>query len=222
MRFIGSVLLLGLVCGCSAESAPAESGGLAGAAAGSGAGVGTGGAAGGAAGQGGAAGASGGAGWGVDQCAAPAGNVGFEVGDSLGALEVRACDSGAVVSVDELCGAQATWLFVAHTHCPTCKATAGFTPAVAAQVADKDVAIAHIVYNDDGTSCAAWRDAFELAAIPSVRVYEDPTGAAWSALKSASYTAPSVFVDESRVITFKAHGLSESEVRSQIDAALVQ
>lgn len=159
-------------------------------------------------------------GWGVDQCPVATTPVGFDVGDSMGELVVKDCDTGQVATLDELCGARATWVFVAHTHCPTCKATAGFTDTVAQQVADKDVAIAHIVYDDNGTSCATWKQSFELEGIANVKVFEDPTGAAWSKLKSSNYTAPSAFLDENRVITFKAHGLTESAVLSQIDQAL--
>ena len=179
-------------------------------------------------GSAGAAGSSAGAGgtattnWGPEHCSAPAGNVGFNVGDSIGELVVTDCDTGAPATIDDLCGAKATWIFVAHSHCPTCKATAGFTKSVAEKVATKDVAIAHILYNDNGTSCATWREAYELAGITNVRVYEDPTGATWSKLKNSNYTAPSAILDANRVVTFKAHGMTESGVLSKIDQALAK
>ncbi len=95
--------------------------------------------------------------WGPEACPAAPGGVGYSVGDSLGELTVVDCDTGEPRSLDELCGASATWIFTAHSHCPTCKATAGFTPSVAKQVAEKNVAIAHIMYDDNGTTCAAWK-----------------------------------------------------------------
>jgi thiol-disulfide isomerase/thioredoxin len=148
--------------------------------------------------------------------------VGFQVGQSLGKLVVKDCETGAEATLDELCGAQATWIFVAHTHCPTCQATAKFTDEVAAEVASKDVAVAHIVYDDNGVTCAAWKETYKLGGYPNLRVYEDPTGAAWSKIKSSNYTAPSVILDRDRVITFQGHGLSKAKVLGQIDAALAK
>ncbi|MBK7580460.1 MAG: hypothetical protein IPI67_09670 [Myxococcales bacterium] len=219
----GSAAGAGAASGGSAGAGAAGSGGVSGAAGGGLGGDGTG-ATGGSLGSGGGAGGGGGGGggsaWGPAQCPAAPSNIGFDVGDTLGELVVKDCDTGAVATLDELCGAAATWVFVAHTHCPTCKATAGFTDSVAAAVADQDVAIAHIVYDDNGTSCATWKASFELSGIKNVKLFEDPTGAAWSKLKTSNYTAPSAFLDKNRVITFKAHGLTESSVLGQITQAL--
>ncbi len=231
---IFSLVSLAFLAACSGNSpagGPAGSAGsgAAGAAAGSGgfaaAGTGGFGATGASAGAGGSSAGAGGTSttnWGPAQCPAPAGNVGFNVGDSIGDLGVTDCDTGQPATIDDLCGAKATWIFVAHSHCPTCKATAGFTSSVAQKVASKDVAVAHILHDDNGTSCATWRDAYELAGISNVRVYEDPTGATWSKLKTSNYTAPSAILDANRVVTHKAHGMNESAVLSQIDQALAK
>jgi len=144
------------------------------------------------------------------------------VGDSLAEVPVRDCDTGAPATLADACGAKATWIFAAHTHCPTCRSTAGFTDQVAAAVANKGVAVVHLVYDDNGTSCAKWREAYKLAGIPNVYVYDDPGGAAFAKLKTSSYTAPSVFLNKDRVVTFKEHGLSESAVLMQIEGALAQ
>lgn len=161
-------------------------------------------------------------GWGPSACPAPTTSVGYSVGDTLGDLVVVDCDTGAPRSLDEVCGADATWVFVAHSHCPTCKATATFTPSVAQKVATQNVAIAHVMFDDNGTSCATWRKGHGLEGLPNVKVYQDPTGAVWSKLKTSNYTAPSVFLNAARVITHQEHGLSESEVLSQIAGALSQ
>jgi hypothetical protein len=194
-------------------------GGSTGGAAGS---LGSGGAGNGGAGSGGAGnGGKGGTdGWGPSACPAPTTNVGYTVGDTLGDLVVVDCDTGAPRSLSEVCGADATWVFVAHSHCPTCKATATFTPSVAQKVATQNVAIAHIMFDDNGTSCPTWRKGHGLEGLPNVTVYQDPTGAVWSKLKTSNYTAPSVFLNAARVITHQEHGLSESEVLSQIAGAL--
>ncbi len=192
----------------------AVGGSSAGGAAGS---LGSGGAGSGGVGNGGKGGSDG---WGPSACPAPTTTVGYSVGDTLGDLVVVDCDTGAPRSLDEVCGADATWVFVAHSHCPTCKATATFTPSVAQKVATQNVAIAHIMFDDNGTSCPTWRKGHGLEGLPNVKVYQDPTGAVWSKLKTSNYTAPSVFLNAARVITHQEHGLSESEVLSQIAGAL--
>lgn len=135
-------------------------------------------------------------------------------------MSVIDCDTGEPASIDELCGANATWIFAAHSHCPTCKATAGFTGDVANANADQGVAVAHILYDDVNVSCAAWKAGYALGGLPNVRVYEDPTGAVWAALRTSNYTAPSVFLDRSRVVTHKEHGLQRSGVEAQLKVAL--
>ena len=161
------------------------------------------------------------AGWGPQACPAAA-NPGFAVGQTLGDLGVRDCETGAPASVSDTCGAKATWIFAAHTHCPTCRSTAGFTDEVANAVASKDVAVVHLVYDDNGTSCAEWKAAYKLAGLTNVYVYDDPKGVAFDKLKAESYTAPSVFLDKNRVVTFKEHGLSRAQVLEQIDSALAK
>lgn len=162
------------------------------------------------------------AGWGAEACVAPKGEVGFAIGESLGELGIKDCDTGASATIDEVCGASATWIFAAHTHCPTCQATAGFTDDVATAVANKNVAVVQLVYDDNGTTCAEWRDNYKLAGITNVRVYADPGGKAFAKLKISNYTAASAFIDEDRVITYKEHGLSKAKVLAQIEAALAE
>ena len=160
-------------------------------------------------------------GWGPEACPSVS-ESGFAVGQTLGDLGVRDCETGAPASVDEVCGAKATWIFAAHTHCPTCRSTAGFTDEVGQAVAGKDVAVVHLVYDDNGTSCAEWKAAYRLAGISNVFVYDDPKGVAFTKLKTSNYTAPSAFLDTNRRITFKEHGLSKAQVLSRIDEALAK
>lgn len=160
--------------------------------------------------------------WGSAACGGPASEVGFAVGDHIGALSVLDCTTGKPATIDELCGANATWIFAAHSHCPTCKATAGFTDDVANAFADQGVAVAHILYDDVNVSCAVWAKAYGLEGLPNVKVYQDPTGAVWAALKTSNYTAPSAFLDGNRVITHKAHGLTREGVEAQLKVALSQ
>lgn len=157
--------------------------------------------------------------WGA-ACAPPGASVGFELGDSLGDLGIKDCDTGAAATVDEVCGADAAWIFAAHTHCPTCQATAAFTDDVAKAVSDKNVAVIQLVYDDNGTSCAEWRANYALAGISNVRVYADPGGKAFGKLKSSNFTAASAFINANRVVTHKEHGLTKTKVLSQVEAAL--
>lgn len=160
--------------------------------------------------------------WGLQACPAAGANVGFALGDSVGDLGVKDCETGAPATIDELCGASATWIFAAHTHCPTCQATAGFTDEVAAAVASKNVAVVQVVYDDNGTSCDKWRSVYKLAGLANVRVYADPGGAVFNKLKSSNYTAASAFLDRNRVITHLEHNLGKSDVLTEIDKALAR
>lgn len=160
--------------------------------------------------------------WSARSCPAAIASVGFEVDKPIGDLGVTDCDTGAPASIDELCGASATWIFAAHTHCPTCQATASFTDEVAKAVESKNVAIVQVVYSDNGTSCAKWRAAYKLAGLSNVKVYADATGAVFDKLKVTNSTAPSAFLDKHRVMTFRQHGMSQAEVLMQIDAALAK
>ena len=148
--------------------------------------------------------------------------MGLAVGDVIGPLPVEDCDTGEPASIDVTCGASAAWIFAAHTHCPTCKATAGFTDEVAAMMSDRNVAIIHTVYDDSGVSCAAWRQAYALSGLSNVRVFRDPGGAVWAKLKTSNYTAPSAFLDRNRVITHKAHGLDREAVLTMLEEALAK
>lgn len=170
----------------------------------------------------GEAGAGGSGAGGADQtnaCGA-AGKTGYALGDVLGPLPVRDCVTGELTTLDEICSASATWVFAAHTHCPTCKATAGFTDDVAKAVANENVLIVHTVYDDNGTSCETWKKTYGLASYPNVRVFADPGGAVFDKVKSQSYTAPSLFLRADRTITRKEHGMSKAAVLAQIDKDL--
>jgi hypothetical protein len=158
-------------------------------------------------------------GWGAATC--PVGGAeGFAVGDRLGDVPVRDCLTGEIASLNEVCGASATWIFAAHTHCPTCQATASYTDDVANAVATKNVAVVQLVYDDNGTSCAKWRDAYKLGGFPHVRVYEDKNGQAFDLLKKSNYTAAHVFLNKDRRITYKEHGLSKANVLARVEEAL--
>jgi len=157
-------------------------------------------------------------GWGPTMCP-KVDAQGFGVGQSIGALQLKDCDTGEVRTINEACGAKAGWLFVAHSHCPTCQATANYTAAVAAAVAADDVAVLHVLYVDDATTCQGWRSKYGLDLPPNVRFYVDPTGAAWQAIKIKNYTAPHVFFNKNRIITYKEHGLSSASVKAQIQKA---
>ncbi len=159
-------------------------------------------------------------GWGAGMCPVGGKSIGFGVGQELGDLPIQDCDTGVIRSIKEVCGAKATWIFVAHTHCPTCRATAQYTAKVAKQLVDKDVAVVHVVHVDDYQSCPSWRKKYGLEGIDNLRVYLDKSGAAWNAIKTKNYTAPHAFAGPNRVITYKQHGLSSNGVLQKVNQAL--
>jgi hypothetical protein len=161
--------------------------------------------------------------WGKDQCPAPTGDpIGFAAFNQIGQLPIVDCDTNAPATIDDVCGASATWIFVAHTHCPTCQGTASFTPEIAKSVASSNIAIVHIVHDDNGTSCAVWRDRYKLAGIPNVKVFADPKAEAWAAIKRSNVTAPSLILDRNRIVTYGAQGMSSSQIKQQLDIALMR
>jgi hypothetical protein len=153
-------------------------------------------------------------------CAGDTGKLGFNVGDTIGKLEVRSCETNEIATIDNLCKAKATWLFHGHTHCPPAAETAGFTDEVASEMASKDVAIVHIVYDDSGTSCEVWKKKYALGGITNVKLYADPDGAIFQKIKLTDNFAPSVFINSKHVITYKKHQMTKAEVLSRFDEAL--
>lgn len=158
--------------------------------------------------------------WGKHKCVTEGPKKGFEIGHRLGDVPVFDCDTAAPRSLDELCGAKATWLFAAHSHCPTCQATAKYTPALAQELAKKGVAVAHLVYIDDHQSCPSWRKKYGLEGIPNLKVYLDKSGAAFSKIKIKPYTAAHAIMGKDQIITYKNHGLTAAGVASKVNLAL--
>ena len=158
--------------------------------------------------------------WGPKMCAKEGPALGFNIGNRLGDVPVQDCDTGEKRTLDEVCGAKATWLFVAHSHCPTCKATATYTAELAKQLAQQDVAVVHVVHIDDSQTCPGWRKQYGLENIPNLRVYLDKTGAAWSKIKTKPYTAPHAIMGKDRIITYKNHGLNAAGVANKVKLAL--
>lgn len=160
---------------------------------------------------------------GPDECpATPDGvQVGFEVGDQMPSLIVYDCD-GNQTTLDELCGAEAFFLFAAHGWCALCQFVSSYAEEVHQGYASQGLASAIVVVeNADGMApdadyCAAWRNQFGLE---DVRVYYDPTGALtdlWGGSSSLS-----AFVDRDRVVTGKlVYSSSREAIEQGIEDAL--
>lgn len=153
-------------------------------------------------------------------CAGDTGKLGFNVGDTIGKIEVRNCETNEITTIENLCKAKATWLFHGHTHCPPAAETAGFTDEVATEMASKDVAIVHIVYDDSGTSCEVWKKKYALGGISNVRLYADPDGKIFQTIKLTENFAPSVFINSKHIITYKKHQMTKAEVLTRFEEAL--
>ncbi|GEM_PF-2554476 len=159
-------------------------------------------------------------GWGPEHCATKGPPLGYKLGNRLADVPVQDCDTGAVRSIKEVCGAQKTWLFVAHTHCPTCQMTASYTAKLAKELASDGVAVVHVVHVDDHQTCPGWRKQYGLEGIGNLKVYLDKTGAAWSKIKTAPYTAAHAIMGKDQIISYKGHGLSAAVVKKKLALAL--
>jgi len=162
---------------------------------------------------------------GPDQCpdTPPGVQVGFEIGDQMPSIIVYDCE-GNQTTLDELCGAEALFLFVAHGWCELCLYVSSFAEEVEDDYASQGLASAVVIVEDedglppDPAYCAAWRDQFGLE---DVRVYYDPGGgltALWGGQASVS-----AFVDHDRVIVGKlVYQSSRDAIEQGIEDALAQ
>lgn len=218
-----TVLAAALAIGCGGGGdgdAPAEGSSDGGAGTGAAGGA-IGGGSGGSGGEAGGAGAS----LGAEQCPDPgagAAPVGVEIGDQLPSFTVKACD-GTDVSLDELCGAKALWIFAAHGWCPICQSVSGDQEAVVdAHASDGLVAVTVIVETaqqapPDAAYCALWRDTYGLE---DVYTLYDPTGALLELWPNGS-SSLHAFVNRDRVITGKLeHTSNAAAIETQIAQAL--
>lgn len=161
--------------------------------------------------------------WGADKCPAlPAGVAsGVKIGQQLKKIVVKDCD-GNDYSLDNVCGAPATWIFVAHGWCPHCQAATASSEAILAGYASKNVAAVNILIENAGSKpptaadCKAWQKTYGLTNV--IALY-DAKGVT-QALYDDPYTALNVFIDEDRVIRSKFNGESKATIASSIDAAL--
>jgi hypothetical protein len=210
------------------SASSATSGGDTGGAGGGGQG-GAGGAGQGGAGQGGGSGGAGGGSagvWGPDKCPeTPAGaKVGFEVGDQLADIVVKTCD-GVDVSLTELCGADALFIFASHGWCPLCKNATSQQEALHDGYAGMNLASVNIIVANaqddppDSDFCKLWRDQYGLE---DVATFYDPTGAVL-ALWPGGSSSLSAYVDKDRLITGKlVHDSNIQNIKAEIQKALDQ
>lgn len=147
--------------------------------------------------------------------------VGFDVGNQMPTLIVYDCD-GEQTTLDELCGAEAFFLFAAHGWCGLCQYVSSYAEEIQDEYAPQGLASAIVVVqNEDGMApdasfCAAWRDQFGLE---DVRVYYDPTGALTNLWGGSS--SLSAFVDRDRIITGKlVYSSSREAIEQGIEVAL--
>lgn len=99
-------------------------------------------------------------------------------------------------------------------------ATAKYAAALADVVRFWWAGVTHVPYIDDGTTYAEWRSKYPLCGHANQRFFDDPTGAAWTAIKSRNCTAPHLFADRDRVVIYREHELSSAGVEDQLQRAL--
>lgn len=163
--------------------------------------------------------------WGPGECPDGGDNYGTKVGDTLGSVTLKTCE-GEDFSLDALCGADATWIFVAHGWCPRCRAATKLAEALhdEFQANGSNIATVNILIEDtqqrppDGDDCAGWRGTYGHEDV--ITLY-DPKGTMMRFWEE-QYTALSLFVSGDRVITGKAHTDQDAGLRSGIETALAQ
>jgi hypothetical protein len=156
--------------------------------------------------------------------ALPAGKqTGPATGNQLGRYVVKDCD-GNDYALENVCGSDATWLFVAQGWCPYCRSATQSSESILASYAGKNVAAVNILVQNAQhqpptmTDCKAWRDTYELTNV--IALY-DPTGVTME-LFDAPSSALSVFIDKDRVIRSKIdHTDDVTAIKAGIDAALL-
>ena len=161
--------------------------------------------------------------WGPDLCPlAPEGvNSGTATGDQLPSMGFQSCD-GESFDLNELCGADATWIFFAHSWCGDCQATAGFAETVHGYFQDANVAVVQIVVHSfdknlpTSADCESWKDLYQLTNVVTLF---DPIFLMVQ-LAETGQTGQSVFLDKNRVIKKKLHVFTEAEVIGEIQAIL--
>jgi len=162
--------------------------------------------------------------WGASKCPAlPAGKQsGLDTGQQLAQLTVKDCD-GNDYALENVCGASATWLFVAHGWCPYCRNATKSSEALLASYAGKNVAFVNVLVQNAQSQpptmvdCKAWRDTYKLTNV--IALY-DPAGVTLG-LFNAGSSALGVYMDKDRVIRSKTiHTDDQTAIKAGIDGAL--
>jgi hypothetical protein len=157
------------------------------------------------------------------QCpATPEGvKVGTFVGDQLPEITLYDCE-GKPVSLNTTCGANTTWLFVAHRWCPHAKTVGTFAEKLHDSLAPRGLKSVQIVYQDAEQNrptvedCRLWRDAYGFQDVLTVF---DPSGVS-EKLFDSTYTSLSVLVNKNRVIARKTHTDKESDLKGLLEKTL--
>jgi hypothetical protein len=163
--------------------------------------------------------------WGAPQCPAPPEgvSVGKEIGQQLEDVVVKDCD-GNDVSLTELCGASALWIFAASGTCPFCKTVSAQQEMIHAAYAARNLASVNILVENgqgnppDANDCKVWRSKFGQQ---KVRTFYDPTGAVTALWPEPGTTSMSAFVDHDRLIVSKlVHTSDLVAIMAGIEGAL--
>jgi len=162
--------------------------------------------------------------WGPTKCPAlPAGKqVGLATGQQIAQLTVKDCD-GNDYALENVCGADATWLSVSHGWCPYCRSSTQNSESILASYAGKNVAAVNVLVQNAQsqpptmTDCKAWRDTYKLTNV--IALY-DPAGVTLG-LFDAPSSALGVYLDKDRVIRSKTVHTSDTDlIKGGIDGAL--
>lgn len=164
-------------------------------------------------------------GWGPERCAAPpAGtSVGYARLDQMGPLSLKSC-GGATVTLSDVCGADATWLYFVHMWCPSCQQLGAMSEAIADDYATRNVASINIVVEDfggqrpDEEDCRAWREKFGQQDVITLF---DPNGDSF-VMWEQPYTSLNAVLDDKQVIKTKVHTAADRDIRWSIESRLLE
>ena len=136
-------------------------------------------------------------------------------------LDFHSCD-GEVFSTENLCGAQATWIFIVHAWCGECRQLSKVAEELALEYVPQGVAVVQLLVHSyehqlpTSSDCQEWAEEFGLEE--TLTLYDPLVKNIF--LQESQQTGLSVFLDSQQRIIAKEHFYEPEGVRQNIDAIL--
>ena len=164
-------------------------------------------------------------GWGAQHCPAPPPEiaVGYQQFQQLGEIPLKTCN-GDNVTLADVCGADAAWLYFVHMWCPNCRALGDMAESIHDSFEGQNLASVNVIVENssghppDEDDCSSWRDTFDQEDVITLF---DPEGKSF-VLWNEAYTSLNVTLDSRRVIMGKFHSSRDRDVLASIGARLAE